>query len=69
MFTIENAKEYLKAVVTVLNGMSDPTGMNAKTCECITLLLEHCEALEVHIEVNKPGLVKLMEDMEAKEKQ
>jgi hypothetical protein len=47
MFTIENAKEYLKAVVTVLKGMNDPTGMNTKTCECIELLLDHCEALEM----------------------
>lgn len=61
MFTIENAKDYLKAVVTVLKGMNDPTGMNAKTCECIELLLDHCDELEINLEACKPGFIKMME--------
>lgn len=47
--TIEGAKEYLKAMICILKNYKDPTGMNAKTCECITALLDHCESLEVKI--------------------
>ena len=47
METIETVKEYLKSLTVILRGMKDPTGMNAKTSECIELLLEHCEALEM----------------------
>lgn len=48
---IEDVKQYLSALVVVLRGMNDPTGMNGKTCECISLLLEHCQELEVDIKL------------------
>lgn len=45
--TIEEVKQYLSSLVIVLRGMNDPTGMNGKTCECISLLLEHCQEIEI----------------------
>jgi hypothetical protein len=48
---IEEVKQYLSSLVVVLRGMNDPTGMQAKTCECITLLLEHCQEVEIDIKL------------------
>lgn len=46
---IKDVKQYLSSLVVVLRGMNDPTGMQAKTCECITALLDHCEDMENHV--------------------
>lgn len=66
---IDNVKEYLKSLAVVLGGLNDPTGMNTKTCECITALLDYCEDLEVCIEKDNPGYIKILNASEEKQKQ
>jgi len=61
---MNEVKEYLKAMCIILKNYHDPTGMNAKTTECIAALLDHCESLEIDMELlkSKPSKIEVLNE-------